>query len=170
MLTARFKLLVALGLIASALWGMAVVDYLRFSSAMSLRIESCRCLHQGQSGEAAKLLERAFQVDPSQLDIAWDLAAIYWQTGNLDAALVALDHAVKAAPCDPRQLSLAYSQRGRFYLAQGKFREASLDLRAALSWAPRNEQLRDLLTCCQKRVVWAEWFSTEPVPPLSLRR
>jgi tetratricopeptide (TPR) repeat protein len=162
--------LLSLAALAIILWCLALRDYWHFTRVMSLRYESCRQVQLGHLEHAEALLEDAFVLDPSQLDIAGDLAELYRCSGTPDRGAAVLDRAVALARCLPSELTLVYAQRGRHWLALGKFREASHDLRAALSWDPHNLELKGMLQQAERQVVWEHWTLIEPVPPPALQR
>lgn len=139
---ARFRLFSCLFMLSAFLWLQAAFDWAHFKSALDLRLEACRQIQQGRPELAASLLERAFVVDPGQLDIAGDLAELYRELGREAEAMSVLNRAVSLCPRRPRQLASVYAQRGYFLLRAGRLRGARQDLRMALLWAPYNQELR----------------------------
>ncbi|MBX3166639.1 MAG: tetratricopeptide repeat protein [Candidatus Eremiobacteraeota bacterium] len=140
-------------MLAAFLWLQAGIDFMRFRSAMDLRLEACRKIHQGDLPGAIGLLEQAFARDPGQLDIAADLADLYRETGCSEQALFVLNRAVSLSPRRPQPLATVYAQRGLFLLHIGKPLAASQDLRTALRWEPKNEKVRGWLRLADRQLL-----------------
>ncbi len=134
-----------LSALAATLWLQAWPDCMRYRRAIFLRIESCSELRAGCSHRALRLLEDAWMVDPSQLEIAAEMAELHRQNGQTGLGLDCLDRAVRLALARPRELALVHGQRGRYLYALGRYREAARDLRIALAWSPEDQALRLLL-------------------------
>lgn len=141
----RLQLLFLLSAVAVTLWLQAWPDYLRYRQAMVLRIKSCSELQSGRSQRALGLLEDAWRLDPSQLEIAAEIAELHRQNGQPERGLRCLDRAVALALARPRERALVHAQRGRYLHSLGRYREAARDLGVALDWSPRDLALRRLL-------------------------
>ena len=130
-------------------------------------MQACRKVREGRLASAACMLERAWEVDSSQLDIAPDLAGLYVQLRDFRSARRALDHAVELSVRQPTELSQALAQRGHFFLATGHFSLASRDLRMAVRLDPSNKRIQPELQQADRQVYLATVSSAKARPARS---
>src|SRR5207253_2910299 len=78
-------------------------------------------LLRGDPASAARVLDRALELYPKDVDLHLDRARMLSQKGNLDEAIQTLERAVKLAPSEPdvlRHLAEAYQQKKDWRNAQ----------------------------------------------------
>ncbi len=86
--------------------------------------------------EAIALGNQLIKTHPGYLDAYIQMADVYGEMGNLDAALVMLNKALELHPTAP----LRWINRGLVLLRQNKTQEAALDFQQALEIEPENFQ------------------------------
>jgi tetratricopeptide (TPR) repeat protein len=143
-------LLGALLPVALGLGARAFGEVRSYHRALALQQQAGQYLQQGRRQEALDSLQQAIDAYPHFLDLYQDKADIHIVKHQWKEALACWDQALKVCPEGTPSLGLCRRQRALILTQMGRFEEARLDARAALSIDPHDGQAAGLLAALEK--------------------